>query len=214
MAASVTILWLVAAFLGGAFSLTCFQCNTTTGFNCEDGEKPCDEKYDACHTTLTEIRQGAKLSKYLVKTCGEKMFCNQTYSMSFNSTKLYASVTCCESDKCKTKIPELKQQDKEKENKVTCPYCGGVAKCNDADKVSCYGDEKKCVSFMSNEANQPTPFTWKGCATENICSMKAMSTLPGNQILNVSFQCNHAPSLLPGLLLPAAFGLAFLKLLL
>ncbi|KAM5132123.1 phospholipase A2 inhibitor gamma subunit B-like [Mantella aurantiaca] len=216
MAASVTVLWLVAAFLGGAFSLTCYHCNTI-GNNCEENEKSCDGTNDACISTVTEIRQDKSITqkpfRQLVKSCGEKKFCNQTYSMSFNTTRLSASSTCCYLDKCKAATPEIKVQSSDKK-KQTCPYCGGLStKCSDTDKTSCFGEEEKCVSFTSKDATNPNMvYTWMGCATDNVCSMNTMATLPMNQIMVKNFQCNRAASLLPGLLLPAAFGLGLLKL--
>ncbi|CAI9581259.1 unnamed protein product, partial [Staurois parvus] len=144
-----------------AFSLTCFHCNTTTGGNCEEHEKTCLPPYDTCITTLTEIQQDKqKLPiKHLVKSCGERNLCNQTYSMSFNATRLYASVTCCDSDKCKTNIPVVDdpKKEKDKENKHRCPYCNELlTKCNDPKTVSCYGKEYKCVSFKSKDGRYNT----------------------------------------------------------
>lgn len=219
MAASVTVLWLVAAFLGGAFSLSCFHCNTITGENCEEKERVCVPPHDTCITTLTEIQQDKQKqpAKHLVKSCGEKKLCNSTYSMSFNFTKLYASVTCCDSDKCKTTMPTVEdlRKEKDKENSLSCPYCNElIAKCNDADNAKCYGKENKCVSFTSKEGNSSKVYKWKGCVTDNLCSLNAVATLPMNHVMGAKFECSHAPSLLPGLLLPVAFGPAMLKLLL
>ncbi|XP_077312826.1 uncharacterized protein LOC143933709 [Lithobates pipiens] len=225
MAASVTVLWLVAAFLGGAFSLTCFHCNTNTG-DCNENEKPCLAPHDTCFTTLTENQlDKQKLpTKHLVKSCGEKKFCNQSYSMSFNSTKLYASITCCDSDKCKTIMPSIEdpKKEKDKENALSCPYCSelGATKCNNKDTAKCYGKEDKCVSFTSRSlqdnagANSSKVSKWMGCATANLCSMSSVATLPISHVDMTKIECNHAPSLLPGLLLPMAFGPAMLKLLL
>ncbi|XP_040183290.1 phospholipase A2 inhibitor subunit gamma B-like [Rana temporaria] len=219
MAASVTVLWLVAAFLGGAFSLTCFHCSTATG-DCNVNEKPCLAPQDTCITTLTEIQQDKpKLPiKQLVKLCGEKKFCNQSYSMSFNSTKLYASNTCCDKDKCKTNMPLIEdpKKEKDKENTLSCPFCieSPTTKCNDGDTAKCYGKEDKCVSFTAKEVNSSKISKWKGCATTNVCSMSTVATLPISHVGPIKFDCSHAPSLLPGLLLPVAFGPAMLKLLL
>lgn len=221
MAASVTVLWLVAAFLGGAFSLTCFHCTTNNGDNCNENEKPCLGPLDTCFTTLTEIHQDKQKvpTKQLVKLCREKKSCNQSYTMSFNSTKLYASTTCCETDKCKTIMPSIEdlKKEKDKENTLSCPYCIELpsTKCNDKDTAKCYGKEDKCVSFTSKEATNTSKVSkWKGCATANLCSMSTVATLPLSHVTTTMFECNHAPSLLPGLLLPVAFGPAMLKLLL
>lgn len=216
MAASVTVLWLVAALLGGAFSLTCFHCNTA-GTDCNDNGKRCDAKQDACITTITEIRYDKatqqKPTKQVVKACGEKKQCGQNFTMSFNSTLFYSSTICCESDSCKTGLIEVPVETPEKKNQLKCPYCNEhIGKCNDTDMVYCYGKENKCVSFKSKDGASVK--TWKGCATENVCSMETVASLPLNLTMEPSLECNHAAPLLPGLLLPAAFGLALLKLLL
>ncbi|XP_068098076.1 phospholipase A2 inhibitor gamma subunit B-like [Hyperolius riggenbachi] len=218
MVSSVTILWLVAALSGGAFSLTCFHCNTTNRPSCEDFETVCDSKFDVCLTTVTEIRSDkgqVKATRHVVKTCGEKKNCNQTYSMSFNSTSLYAATKCCETNKCKTEEPDL-LKTLAKENKISCPTCNEPnIKCSSPLSITCLGEEMKCVSYESKEGGAAsTKHQWKGCATDNVCTMQNMSTLPMGHILETRFQCSHAPPLLSVLLLPVAFGLAMLKLLL
>ncbi|XP_075045658.1 phospholipase A2 inhibitor and Ly6/PLAUR domain-containing protein-like [Mixophyes fleayi] len=216
MVPAVAVLCLVAAFLEGAFSLTCFHCNATTS-TCDTNEKVCDKIFDRCMTTLTEIRTEKGVtkatSKFYVKSCGYKEDCKQIYSMAFNASYLYAETRCCEGDKCKTENFDLPAKDI-KDNKIKCPSCNELSsKCNNPITISCTGEEKKCFSYTASNGTADVKYISQGCSTPNVCSMKNVPVLPFNQILMTPFDCSHAPPLLPSLLFPAGFGVMMLKLL-
>ncbi|XP_063798553.1 phospholipase A2 inhibitor and Ly6/PLAUR domain-containing protein-like isoform X2 [Pseudophryne corroboree] len=216
MVSAVAALCLVAAFLEGAFSLTCYHCNTT-GITCDGNDKLCDKMFDTCLTTLTEIRSdkaaGKPVLKSIVKSCGHKQDCNQTYSMSFNASYLHASTVCCQGDKCKTENIELPKREL-KDNSVKCPSCNDLStKCTNPITINCTAEENKCITYTASYGSPDVKYIARGCSTPNVCTMKSVSVLPFNQILMSPFACNHVPPLLPSLLFPAGFGFIMLLLL-
>ncbi|XP_073426759.1 phospholipase A2 inhibitor NAI-like isoform X2 [Dendrobates tinctorius] len=200
-------------FLSSAFSLNCYHC-TSTGSDCSTNEKPCEKTFDICLSTITEtITQGKGTTKSIVRSCGTKDMCNVTYSISLNATNLYATTKCCERDKCPTSSLEVPKVMSE--NKVACMTCNEPnEKCKNAIKIKCTGEEKKCASYTAIDAKTKVSHSAQACVTENVCAMKNVTVLPYDQILTKQFDCsNQAPALLPGLLFPAAIGIAMLKLL-
>ncbi|KAM3922417.1 phospholipase A2 inhibitor NAI-like [Leptodactylus fuscus] len=213
MPSPLAVLCLVAVSLEGAFSLSCYHCNTV-GTDCNTNEKVCDKSFDICISTITDISTPGKTStKSVVRSCGNKEQCNTTYSISMNSTNLHAVVKCCDKDRCQ--ISNLEVQKSTTENNVECLTCNEASdKCKSPIKIKCIGDQKKCVSYGAKDAKSQVKFTSQVCATENVCTMKNVTTLPFDQILATKFECaNHAPSLIPGLLFPVAVVIAMLKLL-
>ncbi|XP_056399156.1 phospholipase A2 inhibitor gamma subunit B-like [Hyla sarda] len=212
MVSAVAVLCLVAGLLEGAFSLSCYHCDDI-GKDCTQNEKKCEKAHDTCIANITEIyTQGKPVTKRIVKSCGTKDMCNTTYSLSLNGTNLYAVIQCCTSkEKCQlTDVPKTTTV-----NKVECDTCyeANSNKCKNPSKIKCTGDEKKCATYTSKD-KEKNKYVFQVCATENMCTMQDISTLPFEHTLLTKFDCaNHAPSMLPGLLFPVAILIAMLKLL-
>ncbi|KAM4014913.1 phospholipase A2 inhibitor gamma subunit B-like isoform 1-T1 [Anomaloglossus baeobatrachus] len=197
-----------------AFSLTCYHCNSI-GIDCNTNEKTCDKAFDMCISTITEVATQGKVPtiKTIVRACGTKEMCNVTYSMSWSTTNLYYTTSCCNKDKCPTSSLEVPKPTTE--NKVECMTCNEPnEKCKNTIKTKCTGEEKKCASYTAINAKTKINYAVQACVTENMCTMKNVTALPFDQTLTSEIDCsNQAPSLLPGLLVPAAIGVAMLKLL-
>ncbi|XP_040276091.1 urokinase plasminogen activator surface receptor-like [Bufo bufo] len=213
MVSAVAVLCLVAGLLEGAFSLTCYHCNSVEA-DCSTEPKQCDKATDVCMSTITElVTKGKGVKKMVVRSCGNKDLCNGNYSMSLNATNLYATIRCCEKDKCPTATLDVPKSTSE--NDVECSTCNEVGeKCKTPIKIKCTGQENKCATYGAKDAKTNVHYISQTCVTENVCAMQSVATLPFEQTLTTKFNCtNHAPSLLPGLLLPIAAVIAMLKLL-
>ncbi|XP_075696477.1 phospholipase A2 inhibitor and Ly6/PLAUR domain-containing protein-like [Rhinoderma darwinii] len=213
MASAVAVLCLVAGLLQGALSLTCYHCNAI-GNDCSGNEKLCDKAFDKCISTITEIiTQGKGVTKSVVRSCGNKEMCNRNYSISLNATNLHATTKCCDKDKCT--ITNLEVPKTTTENEVECSTCNEPLKeCKNLIKIKCTGEEKKCATYTAKDAKTKFEYTSRVCVTENVCTMKNITTLPFDQIQLTEFDCsNLAPAMLPGLFFPVAIVIAMLKLL-
>ncbi|XP_069803568.1 phospholipase A2 inhibitor and Ly6/PLAUR domain-containing protein-like [Dendropsophus ebraccatus] len=213
MVSAVALLCLVAGLLEGAFSLSCYHCDAF-GKDCIGNEKQCDKGYDMCIANITEINTvGKPVIKRIVRACGTQAMCNVTYTMSLNGTSLYAMTQCCAS---KDKCPITDVQKTTTENQVECSTCNEAnnEKCKNPVTIKCRGNEKKCMSYTAKDTKTNTKYISQVCATENLCTMQNVTTLPFEQVLMTKFDCtNHAPSMFPGLLFPVAILIAMLKLL-
>ncbi|KAG8549009.1 hypothetical protein GDO81_023158 [Engystomops pustulosus] len=175
----------------------------------------CDKNQDTCISTITEISTQGKTTptKYIVRSCGTKDTCNTNYSISLNATTLHATIRCCDKDRCPT--PGLDVPKAINQNDVECPTCHEANdKCKTTMKIKCTGEQKKCVTYTAKDTKTQTTYSIQGCASENVCAMKNVTTLPFDHILSTKFDCSsHAASQLPGLFFPVAVVIATLKLL-
>ncbi|KAE8594175.1 hypothetical protein XENTR_v10019479 [Xenopus tropicalis] len=213
MSSVAVLLLLLSAGLQSAFSLECYNCSYSTKDECAT-INICSNGKNQCLLTVTEsnISNTGLPFKFFTYSCGVKEDCDKKFSMSVNNTVQRSDTTCCNTDKCKPQRSEPPKISAQK-NKLQCPYCSesNTDKCKNTATMECTGDENKCFTYSYSHRN--TPYAMQGCMQTNMCETNNPLVLPGSsQFTKKTLVCSHAPSVLPSLLGPVAYGLLLLKL--
>ncbi|OCT73254.1 uncharacterized protein LOC108696804 [Xenopus laevis] len=212
MSSVAVLLLLLSAGLQSAFSLECYNCSYSIKDDCTTANM-CSNEKNRCVLTVTESNiSTATPTKYFSYSCGMKDDCDKKFSMSVTNTMQRSYTFCCSEHKCRptnTETPKVKTE----KNNLKCSHCfeSNTDKCKNTTEVDCTGDEDKCFTYSYSYRN--TAFVARGCMQSSMCDTKNVLIFPG--IPNYTqklLECSGAPSVLPHLLGPVAYGLVLLKL--
>ncbi|XP_012672598.1 uncharacterized protein LOC105891007 [Clupea harengus] len=160
------LIW-TCALISQVRSLMCNNCFSDAGGTCHDVQGPCP---DACAsvriaTYVGEWRKGVMN----MKTCSTADICVMG-SLNFGTKRVKVESTCCTTDLCNDQPPP--EYLKDISNGKRCFTCKG-GDCNLT--VECLGNEDRCVTSTSTEADQRPPRTQKGCVSASICQQRDSS---------------------------------------
>ncbi|KAM3921584.1 uncharacterized protein RB166_010994 [Leptodactylus fuscus] len=126
-------------------ALSCTECISDTSPSCTGSSVTCASG-STCASLYSETVIGSSISPIFIRSCLNTSNCGFMGSMSNRQGRIWASMTCCNTDNCTPTIPTIPVVSTIP-NGVICPSCmsNDPSACSSSDTVTCTGDEDTCV---------------------------------------------------------------------
>ncbi|KAM3921583.1 uncharacterized protein RB166_010993 [Leptodactylus fuscus] len=118
-------------------------------------------------------------------------------SMSNSQGRIWASVSCCDTDNCTPAIPPGPAVNTTT-NGVVCPSCisADSSGCSPTDIVTCIGNEDTCVlERVKITGSNSAAFSTRGCATKSLCNVGSQVIGVSDSAVEFSFACSPGNTL-------------------
>nr|P0DUK6.1 RecName: Full=Phospholipase A2 inhibitor gamma subunit B; AltName: Full=LsPLI-gamma B; Short=PLI-gamma B; AltName: Full=gamma-PLI B [Laticauda semifasciata] len=175
--------------------LECEIC-TAPGLECNSWTKTCDANQDTCVTFQTEVIKAPVSFTFISKSCGTSDTCALNYVQTSPHNKLThkSQRTCCTGEECKTLPPPVLEHKVNQPDGLQCPGCFGLSTKDCTEHlVSCRGPENQCLSITGKEFGFIfRALSYKGCATESLCSLFEKRFWNVLEDVEVDFKCTPA----------------------
>ncbi|XP_075135271.1 uncharacterized protein LOC142210143 [Leptodactylus fuscus] len=117
--------------------------------------------------------------------------------MSNSQGRIWASMTCCNTDYCTPTIPTVPVVSAIP-NGVICPSCisDGYSGCSSPDTVICTGNENTCIVEKTKiTGSYSASFSAQGCATKSFCSLGTLLISASGSRAEFSITCSQVKAL-------------------
>ncbi|KAL8219616.1 UNVERIFIED_CONTAM: hypothetical protein K2H54_029013, partial [Gekko kuhli] len=208
------------ALLAPADGFFCLNCTNSQGYSCSTTRQQCTSAVNGCITIARNEdtgHLGIQNPTYEKKCNTDDRLCDQVYGLVAGDFSMHWNSSCCRSDSCNDE-DIIVQEASAVPNGVSCNSCfaQGTDVCLNTTQVNCTGQLDQCIHFVTIAKEvkyKDQQVTFKGCATENMCSIGAIALFAtGCQVSVKTITCSAAPEVPSqhGLALSALAGLLFL----
>ncbi|XP_063291516.1 phospholipase A2 inhibitor gamma subunit B-like [Pelobates fuscus] len=137
---------LFSALLAPVHSKTCAKCFAPDQNECVGEKTSCVTEDQVCISVYQEITTADSSTQIkFARGCGKKSECDISGSYSYLHEKVRVSTTCCPTDGCTPKFPELAPAGSSQKNGVSCPFCVSEdSDCSSDITWDCTGNEDRC----------------------------------------------------------------------
>ncbi|XP_073425945.1 phospholipase A2 inhibitor and Ly6/PLAUR domain-containing protein-like [Dendrobates tinctorius] len=213
MSSLIGILSLFLTLAATSDALACTQCLSESS-TCSGSSETCRSGYE-CGSEYGVGLSGGKTTETLVRKCTPSSQCNTKGIISTSGLQIRMGISCCSTDDCTPKIPELPSKGTNL-NGLVCRSClsSDSAWCYTSDTVQCTGDENMCILQTTKQSGSSSSLlTIRGCATKSICDLGSQTeTFAGISMDIKTFCTSGSKSVHKVVLNPAVVCLLLLKL--
>ncbi|XP_033015200.1 phospholipase A2 inhibitor and Ly6/PLAUR domain-containing protein-like [Lacerta agilis] len=176
MMKTLLISCLLLALLPPVASLTCESCWNEEK-DCKNATTvECDKSSDqSCMSALGEGKLSLFGSAIAFKGCTNTELCDaENPSASITSSMyIHYKISCCKTDMCNSRPPEMPEPEKRKLNGLKCPSCLSIfsEECEGQKTVSCRNEEDQCFYYGGRMkfGGSNLMIAVRGCATASMC---------------------------------------------
>ncbi|XP_075459388.1 phospholipase A2 inhibitor and Ly6/PLAUR domain-containing protein-like isoform X1 [Ascaphus truei] len=167
MASGFTIF---CAVIATASALSCPQCITFNGRDCDSPVVNCSASHDVCMAVYTKTTAGKVSIPVFMRLCGNSKDCEQFRSVRAPGLEIISNSTCNTTEFDANVLTDTNKTV----NGLVCRAClfPGSRSCYTADTIQCRGMENRCIRYATTTTLGgvfQTTFASRGCATESFC---------------------------------------------
>ncbi|CAH2329445.1 Hypothetical predicted protein [Pelobates cultripes] len=190
---TLLILACLLTFLLEVSSLTCYQCESSSGLPCTGYLATCVSSAKRCISIYEETFASGGRSNRFARGCGITSQCDVSGTVSLLDRTYRTSSTCCKDSMCTPPFPVLPPYNNSYLNGRTCPSCVSYMEtdCNSGLYKNCTGLETYCLyESMKTTGGQNTIKTaLRGCATKSMCDLGDRTTKYNGITTTIKVSC-------------------------
>ncbi|XP_073426666.1 phospholipase A2 inhibitor and Ly6/PLAUR domain-containing protein-like [Dendrobates tinctorius] len=213
MSSLIGILSLFLTLTATSDALSCTRCMSESS-TCSGSSETCPSGYE-CGSRYGVGFAGGNKAETIIRSCLPSSQCNTTGTISTSELQIRMAMSCCSTDDCTPKIPELPSKGTNL-NGLVCRSClsSDSTWCYTSDTVHCTGDENMCILQTSKLSGSNSSLTAiRGCATKSVCDLGSQTeTFAGISMDAKTFCTSGSKSFHKVILNPAVVCLLLLKL--
>nr|XP_034973486.1 phospholipase A2 inhibitor subunit gamma A-like [Zootoca vivipara] len=177
MMKTLLISCLLLTLLPPVASLTCESCRNI-GTDCRrPTTEECDESSDqSCMSVVGVGKLFFFMYPLVLKSCINTELCdaNDSSASIDKLSYIHSKMSCCKTDMCNSRPPEMPEHEKREPNGLKCPRCfvAYSDECEALETVSCTNEEDQCFYIGGHMKNRGGNMLGaiRGCSTASLCN--------------------------------------------